>query len=820
MAEYDDPMLMDALGSPMIPDPNSVESMIEAYKRLQRFNKGSEQEAKPVTQTIKTDPKTGEQTMTVSGSVEDLGPGNPLAPTVVPAMQNRSMPAERPIPVAPQAYNDFTRQMESGANPNIGYHNPAKSSAYGAYGITAPQYQEIQKSNPAFAGRDITTLTPEEQGAANMTSRDVYARQLAAKGVEPTEENIRMAHLLGAGGANQYLKSGTFNPEAVAANGGEEQLRRMVEQRRAGPVAPQAPGMQPSPMIAGTASSDVGLTPTEQAIAQMTRNPAAPVEQWQVDLTRSQNNPTRLYAMAGNESLPEEIRNAARDQAIKIDTNAREKQRAAETIRIASDPTDPGHIKASNEMLKAQRDKSDNGSWIKAILLQGAGFTRAADRELQKLEGGEFGQVSLGGQSYSVQKMPDGSIKAAWDRTGKAVDDAKLAQINAESTTAGTAQYAFTGEPGVVNINGQMAEVRQRTNNRTGAIENVIVSGPLQGQIYKGAEMPIAKSVGTSNLKEQGRQQIQGDWVGPNANNKAAGTFAGEFNARTGAQIGIREIRPGENEYFDKYTGMPVINSNGQFNVVTRPTVPNAAPAPGQTQTQAVPQGPVRPVAPGQTATQPAPAATTGPTPGVSPTPGIPGSTPLRPFNPAQESPDQYNAYKQSWQKEQDELSQEVAKIKLSLPKINSNADAVIKTVDDVLKHPGFTDVVGFPNILTGIYSPPGTDARNAKAKIKELEGKQFLQAFESLKGGGSITEKEGSAATAAISALQDPGISEDEYRRNATIFKNSVRRMVNRQLEMAGQPPKFKNTQMEIEDSKKVDGVTYVYDGIGWKKK
>jgi hypothetical protein len=524
--------------------------------------------------------------------------------------------------------------------------------------------------------------------------------------------------------------------------------------------------------------------------------------------------------MAGNESLPEEIRNAARDQAIKLDTNAREKQRAAEVVRAASDPTDPNHIKASNEMLKAQRDKSDSGSWIKAILLQGAGFSRAADRELQKLEGGEFAQVALGGQSYSVQKMPDGAILAAWDRTGKKVDDDKLAQINAEATTAGTAQYAFTGEPGVVNINGQMAEVRQRTNNRTGAIENVIVSGPLQGQIYRGAEMPIAKSVGTSNLKEQGRQQIQGDWVGPNANNKAAGTFAGEFNARTGAQIGIREIRPGENEYFDKYTGMPVINSNGQFSVVTRPTVPGAAqgqPAP-QGQTQTVPQGPVRPVAPGQNVAQPAPAA--GPTPGVSPTPGIPGSTPLRPFNPAQESPDQYNAYKQAWQKEQDELAQEVAKIKLNLPKINSNADAVLKTVDDVLNHKGFSAVVGVPNIFTGIYSPPATDARGAKAKIKELEGKQFLQAFESLKGGGPITDKEGAAATAAISALQDPGISEEEYRRNATIFKNSVRRMVNRQLEMSGQPPKFKSTQMEIEDTKKVDGVTYVFDGIGWKKK
>jgi hypothetical protein len=812
MAYNDDPMLMDALGNPMIPDPNSVESMIEAYKRLQRFNKGSEQEAKPVTQTIKTDPETGEQTVTITGNAQDLGPGNPLTPTVVPGVQNRAMTMQQPRPVAPSAVFDRMIQAESGGqqyNPQGGI----LTSPRGAQGMA-----QVMPSTAANPGYGVRPATPEEIATpeGNRAFGERYYQGLLQH-FGGDEQKAIAAYNAGPGRVQQNLQ----------ANGGQLNVAQLPQETQGylrKVQGPAVPGMQPSPMIAGTATSDVGLTPTEQAIRQMTTNPAVPVEAWQVDLTKAQNNPTKLYAMAGNESLPEEIRNAARDQAVKIDTNAKEKQRAAEVIRMASDPSDPGHIKASNEMLKAQRDKSDSGSWIKAILLQGAGFTRAADRELQKLEGGEFAQVSLGGQSYSVQKMPDGAILAAWDRTGKKVDDAKLAEINAESTTAGTAQYAFTGEPGVVNINGQQVEVRQRTNNRTGAIENVIVNGPLQGQIYRGAEMPIAKSVGTSNLKEQGRQQIQGDWVGPNANNKAAGAFAGEFNARTGANIGIREIRPGQNEYFDRNTGMPVVNSNGQFSVVTRPTVPNAAPAQGQAQPvpqgqpQAVPQGPVRPVAPGQTMAPPAPAA--GPTPGVSPTPGIPGSTPLRPFDPARESPAQYEAYQKAWQTEQNDLAQEVAKIKSSIPKITSNADSVLKTVDDVLKHPGFTDVVGFPNILTGIYSPPGTDARNAKAKIKELEGKQFLQAFESLRGGGSITEREGAAATAAISALQDPGISEAEYRRNATIFKNSVRRMTNRQLEMAGLPAKFSNSQMEVEDTKKVDGVTYVYDGIGWKKK
>jgi hypothetical protein len=649
---------------------------------------------------------------------------------------------------------------------------------------------------------------------------------LAAKGVDPSEENIRTAHLLGAGGTNQFLRDGTFNQAALAANGGEANLRRMVEQRRAGPVAPQPQG-RPQPMIAGQPSCDVGATPTEQAINQMRQTPEE-VPQWQVDLQNASKNPTRLYAMAGNENLPEEVRNIARDQAVQFDTNFKARQQANETARAAADPNDPNHRPASNEMMKAFRDKSDKGSWLKAILLQGAGFSKAADRELQKLEGGEIKQVMLDGQSYSVRQLPDGSITAGWNKTGKPLDDTKLAEINAGATEQGTAQYSFTGEGGVVVENGQQIEVKQRQNNRTGAIENLITSGPNKGQVYRGDEMPVAKSVGTSNLKEMGRQQIQGAWAGPNASNKAAGTFAGEFNQRTGSNIGVREIRPGEMEYFDKNTGMPAVNSQGQFRatVPTRPTAPGAqGPVAPAAQGPAPSPGVAQPVVPGQpqqAAAQPpvqtAPAP--GPAAGVSPTPGIPGSTPLRAFDPAKESPAQYQAYEKAWQTEQAELAKEVANIKLNLPKLRANSDAVIKTVDSVLNHKGFTDVVGVPNILTGIYSPPGTEARGAKAKIKELEGKQFLQAFETLKGGGTITEVEGQKATQAIAALQDPGISEAEYRRNATIFKNGVRRMTNRQLEMAGLPPKYTNEQMEVEETKKVDGVTYTYDGIGWKKK
>ena len=48
--------------------------------------------------------------------------------------------------------------------------------------------------------------------------------------------------------------------------------------------------------------------------------------------------------------------------------------------------------------------------------------------------------------------------------------------------------------------------------------------------------------------------------------------------------------------------------------------------------------------------------------------------------------------------------------------------------------------------------SQAGTDLN---VKIEQLQGQAFLEAFESLKGGGSITEREGLAAQNAMARLQ-----------------------------------------------------------------
>jgi hypothetical protein len=83
-----------------------------------------------------------------------------------------------------------------------------------------------------------------------------------------------------------------------------------------------------------------------------------------------------------------------------------------------------------------------------------------------------------------------------------------------------------------------------------------------------------------------------------------------------------------------------------------------------------------------------------------------------------------------------------------------SSIAAQIGVIDKALAHPGRATSTG----LSGSVDPrnyiPGTDATDFRAVLDQIGGAAFLQAFESLKGGGQITEVEGKKATDAIARL------------------------------------------------------------------
>lgn len=106
-----------------------------------------------------------------------------------------------------------------------------------------------------------------------------------------------------------------------------------------------------------------------------------------------------------------------------------------------------------------------------------------------------------------------------------------------------------------------------------------------------------------------------------------------------------------------------------------------------------------------------------------------------------------------------------------SAPKVIRQTEDTIRMVKELVAHPGMKDTVGLPESVSGFFHKigigaiPGTDAADFIGRLDQIEGKNFLAAFEGLKGGGHITEIEGDRATKAISRLGATGLSEEEYR-------------------------------------------------------
>lgn len=85
------------------------------------------------------------------------------------------------------------------------------------------------------------------------------------------------------------------------------------------------------------------------------------------------------------------------------------------------------------------------------------------------------------------------------------------------------------------------------------------------------------------------------------------------------------------------------------------------------------------------------------------------------------------------------------------LPRIKQNVDTAKADIQKLREHPGLGMITGLSSKLPII---PGTAQASADALAQQVQGQTFLQAFNQLRGGGSITETEGNKATQAIGRL------------------------------------------------------------------
>jgi hypothetical protein len=193
--------------------PVAPQSEEEARKRYEEEQKAqekiaAEEAAKPVTQTLKIDPKTGEQTLTVSGSPEDLSAANPLTPTVAQPEQPiaPALPAQTatPAPVAPVAAEQMPAQVATPPQGPVTPQAQAPREPMQQNGPIAPELPQpgpgVQVAGPAQVPPQVQQKVGEISAAAGPSPEQQYVDVLASN------DKQKLARLYQDPNAPEYAK--------------------------------------------------------------------------------------------------------------------------------------------------------------------------------------------------------------------------------------------------------------------------------------------------------------------------------------------------------------------------------------------------------------------------------------------------------------------------------------------------------------------------------------------------------------------------------------------------------------------------------------
>ena len=106
--------------------------------------------------------------------------------------------------------------------------------------------------------------------------------------------------------------------------------------------------------------------------------------------------------------------------------------------------------------------------------------------------------------------------------------------------------------------------------------------------------------------------------------------------------------------------------------------------------------------------------------------------------------------------------------------------------------HAGFYEAVGMPSYtnafgLTGMF--PGSDVQDFKSEFSKVGGQAFLQAVETMRGTGAISETEGKKATDAITSMS-LAQSEKAFVKAANDFKDAIKKGYVASQQKAGVAP------------------------------
>jgi hypothetical protein len=153
-------------------------------------------------------------------------------------------------------------------------------------------------------------------------------------------------------------------------------------------------------------------------------------------------------------------------------------------------------------------------------------------------------------------------------------------------------------------------------------------------------------------------------------------------------------------------------------------------------------------------------------------------------------------------------VTEAVTDAQLGLGQAQEKATQSVALIDAALSHPGRKTATGASGKLDPRNYVPGTDAYDFAVLSEQIKGKAFLEAFQSLKGAGAITDREGAAATAAMARL-NTAQSDKAYEEALKELKGIIQRGLDRQRSRAIGPDAPLNLQLQ--------GMPQPQQGAGW---
>lgn len=135
-------------------------------------------------------------------------------------------------------------------------------------------------------------------------------------------------------------------------------------------------------------------------------------------------------------------------------------------------------------------------------------------------------------------------------------------------------------------------------------------------------------------------------------------------------------------------------------------------------------------------------------------------------------------------------IGKATAEAQLALPQTIANAEKATNTIKQLINAPGFTTLYGKSGIGGVAAAIPSSEAADANALLEQVRGESFLTAYESLRGSGAITDKEGEAATLAMSRLFDRKQSDESAMKAAVDLLQIVSGALERAKAKAGVAP------------------------------